>query len=226
MARTLTVSAESRIEQLKRIGSTGLDEDPCMQPRPSDCPGRLMTTPPTSPTSPSVEGAHDSVLSRSGPDDQTDIPGISYLRDAASTESVYCELLAAATGEILVFNRPPFAWALPELHPAILQMLGRGISARVLYRRADLQGTGAATFREETGAYIEAGLQARVVEELPTKLVVMDRRAALMAMLEPASSEEDFPPSLHIEHPGLAQSLAAVFEHYWATAAPYGNATS
>lgn len=176
----------------------------------------------TSPSSPGVGGAQGAVLSRSQAQ-APEIPGLSHLGDAASTESAYCDLLGAAAEEILVFNRPPYAWSLPELHPAILEMLGRGISTRVLYQRAELEGPGAATFRGETEAYIEAGVDARVVEVLPTKLVVMDRRAALVAMLEPGSPAGSFPASLHIDHPGLAQSLAEVFEQYWSAAAPYAT---
>lgn len=170
-----------------------------------------------------AEGASGALLSRSRSKGQPQpaIPGVSYLPDATSTEQVYCRLLSIAAEEILVFNRPPYAWAMPELHPTILEMLGRGIPTRVLYRRVDLERPEAAGFREETAAYIEAGVQARVVETLPMKLLVMDRRVALLAMMEPAPAEEDFPASMHIEHPGLAKSLADVFERYWATAQPY-----
>ncbi len=171
-----------------------------------------------------AEGASGTVASRSLPESQpvtSDIPGLSYLHDATSTETVYCEMLSSAAEEIVVFNRPPYAWALPELHPTILELLGRGVPTRALYRRKDLEHAEAATFRKETEAYIEAGLQARVVEEMPAKMLVMDRRAALLAMMDPTSPEEQFPPSLHVEHPGLARSLADVFEQYWAPARPY-----
>ena len=156
-----------------------------------------------------------------GPAPAPELSDVHYVSGATPTDAVYLDLLATATTEILVFNRPPFAWASPDVHPAIMDMLGRGISTRVLYRSGDMEGPEAAAARDGAEAYITAGVEARVVDELPTKLAVMDRRAALLAMLDPVSPEETFPPSLHVEHAGLAQSLAGVFDHYWAAAQPY-----
>lgn len=63
-------------------------------------------------------------------------------------------------------------------------------------------------------AFIDAGEQARVVDELPIKLVLIDERVALFTLDDPIAG----PPEVTImivEHPSLAQLLKIAFEAVW-----------
>ncbi len=65
--------------------------------------------------------------------------------------------------------------------------------------------------------FVAAGEQARVVDELPLKLVLIDERIALFTMEDPVAGA----PALTImivEHPALARLLKLSFERVWESA--------
>ena len=72
-------------------------------------------------------------------------------------------------------------------------------------------------FRSGHAAYHRAGVQARLVEALPIKMAIADRRVALIGMRGPleAVDERTFPTNLLIEDPGMADVLASSFEYLW-----------
>ncbi len=91
-----------------------------------------------------------------------------------------------------------------------LDVLARGVRLRVVYQhaaRADL------AVRAHARRIAAAGAQVRTTDQVPTELVVVDHRCALVA---PAGSG-----ALEIAGPGLAQVLLDVFGHAWATGQEY-----
>jgi hypothetical protein len=126
----------------------------------------------------------------------------------------------------LAVPRPPYTYRPGKPNPAVMQMLARGVVARVLYQAGEVAAFEAEAFRAETEAYHRAGVQARVVEELPMKLVVVDAKVAMMTMTHPLRDDAAFPATLLIEHPGHARFAAAAFEQYWAEGQPYARLTS
>lgn len=58
------------------------------------------------------------------------------------------------------------------------------------------------------------GVQARLVDELTIKLVVVDRQSALFAMPD-LTSESVFPTNLVVEHPGFVAMQVRAFEAVW-----------
>ena len=149
------------------------------------------------------------------PDDApASIRDIHLVRGAAQTERAFERLLAGAQHEVLVFNRPPYGLATTMLDQCIVAMLARGVEARVLYRTAELESTEADLFRAETAHYIRLGVNAGVVDELPLKLAIVDRRTALATLVGPDGAP-GFPTSMLVENHGFAVALAATFEHYW-----------
>lgn len=59
-----------------------------------------------------------------------------------------------------------------------------------------------------------------MVDELPVKMAMADRRAALFALADPVLREVGFPMNLRVEHAGYAAFQADAFAHRWATARP------
>ncbi|HUP69598.1 MAG TPA: helix-turn-helix domain-containing protein [Acidimicrobiales bacterium] len=143
-----------------------------------------------------------------------------HLRGAAQVLRIYEDLLARAEIEVLVFNRPPYTWTPGKPNEAILEALGRGVRSRVLYQEELLRAAEADGFRQEQAVYLRAGVEGRVVDELPCKLVVVDCKIAILPMAEPASLETGYPTTLLIEHPGVAALQADAFEQRWATGRP------
>ena len=75
-------------------------------------------------------------------------------------------------------------------------------------------------FRAAIARYHDAGVEGRLVEELPIKLAIADRRTALLAMTDPVLPDIGFPTTLLVEHPGFATLQAEAFERLWETAKP------
>ncbi len=160
-------------------------------------------------------------------------PSVQLLADAPSVRAAYDRLLAEAEHEFVVLNRPPYSAAAEptkrgraatdalnrdEVKPAVLAAIERGVRVRVLYERAPWKEAASASFRSAMARYHAAGVEGRLVESLPIKLAMADRRAALAALTDPELPEIGFPANLLVEHAGLCDYLATAFEHLWAAA--------
>ena len=116
----------------------------------------------------------------------------------------------AAEREILVFNKPPYAVE-PAQNTAGLQLLERRIEARSVYERS-LHDDPAHV--EAVRRFVAAGERARVVDELPLKLVVIDERVALFTMEDPVAASPGL-TIMVVEHAALARLLKLAFERVW-----------
>jgi len=142
---------------------------------------------------------------------------IEVLRDAGAIGKRFRELQAAAEREILVFTKPPYAIEPPD-NVAGRELLARGVSARSIYERAVYEN---ASVVDAVRSFIAAGEQARVVDELPLKLVVIDERVSLFTMEDPVGAPGDL-TILIVEHPGLAKLLKLAFEYLWEHGEAFG----
>lgn len=141
---------------------------------------------------------------------------VHIVRKAAQVQQIYDELLGRAETELLMFTRPPYASG--KVNPVVIDTLARGVRGRVLYQGNALGDPAAQVWLR---AYHDAGVEARVVEDLPIKMVVVDRKALLVGMNDPVLPEAGYPTTVYIEHPGFAGVQADGFEQRWATASPW-----
>ena len=93
------------------------------------------------------------------------------------------------------------------------QAAGRGVRYRVVIERAVLDLPDG---RTELAAALGRGEQVRVVDKVPTKLVVADRTLALV----PLTSHSAEPAALVVHASGLLELLCALFESVWRDAHP------
>ena len=148
------------------------------------------------------------------------LPYVHIIHGVDRTKAAYDRLLGEAETEILVVNRPPYSWVPGHVNTAVLDALERKVRARVLYRAAEWEDPDAEAFRREMEIYHRAGVEGRVVDELPVKLAVFDKKVALTAMTDPVVPQVGYPTSLLIEHPGFAAVQADAFDHRWERARP------
>ena len=161
------------------------------------------------------------------------LPYVHVIQSPSQTREIYDSMLADARSEFLVFNRPPYSAeanpirlrpreiaARDEINPVVLGALSRGVAIRALYQRAQWDDPAAEPFREAMEAYHRSGVKGRLVDDLPIKLAVADRKIALITMTHPTLPEIGFPTTLLIEHPGAASVQADAFDRRWATARP------
>jgi HTH-type transcriptional regulator, sugar sensing transcriptional regulator len=142
--------------------------------------------------------------------DHTDpLDFIEVLREPGAIGARFAELQAAAEREILVFTKPPYATP-PGENLEGLKLLERG-TARSVYERSIVDHPEALEAVEE---FIRAGEQARVVDELPLKLAIIDRRIAMFSLKDPVAGSDGL-TILVVEHPALAALLEIAFDAVW-----------
>jgi len=147
---------------------------------------------------------------RAGREENDPLDYIEVLREPAAIGKRFSELEATVEREILVFTRPPYAIE-PADNVAGLELLARGVEARSVYERSlyDDEAQVAAVRH-----FVGAGEQARVVDELPLKLVLMDDRIALFTMEDPVAGAPGLTIMI-VEHPSFAKLLKLAFERVW-----------
>ncbi|MGH3368666.1 MAG: TrmB family transcriptional regulator [Nocardioidaceae bacterium] len=148
------------------------------------------------------------------------LPYVHMLTAPPEVKHAYDEMLAGAQRELLMFTRPPYVVVPGQPKSPVLEMLARGVEARVLYQADKWEEPEAHAARQELSAYHEAGVQARMVDSLPIKLVIVDRRVTLVGMTDPVAPEAGYPIALLIEHPGYAAIEAQGFERLWDASRP------
>lgn len=148
------------------------------------------------------------------------LPYVHLLSCPAEVRESHQHLMSEAEHEILVFNRPPYSTAPDPVKDATVQALERGVRMRVLYQAAQIEDPEADSFRAAVETYRQLGVEGRVVDELPTKLIVVDATSVLLAMDDPVLADAGFPVTIHVEHPGFATVQAAAFEQFWTTSRP------
>jgi sugar-specific transcriptional regulator TrmB len=135
---------------------------------------------------------------------------IEVLRDAGAINERFIELQAGVQREILVFTKPP--WATPPQENVEGLKLTRTHTARSVYEMAIFEDAEALAGIKR---FIDAGEEARVVEALPLKLVIIDESIVMFGMQDPVGSGHDL-TIMVVEHPSLARVLKTAFEATWA----------
>ncbi|MFB7496320.1 helix-turn-helix domain-containing protein [Streptomyces sp. NPDC056161] len=126
------------------------------------------------------------------------------------------QLQRGAQRELLVFLvGVPIAVSREEADMSENSALDRGVDFRVVAARNYLDGHDVA---RDVQASITAGLELRLVDSLPLKMVVSDRERA-MVPLETADSGDE-PSAVVVHRSGLLTALVHLFEKEWAQARP------
>lgn len=156
-------------------------------------------------------------------DRSVSLPYVQVIHDPSRVGPLYNQLLRRTESELLVFNRPPYTKPLGAVDPVIMETVHR-VDARVLYQAAQAEDADYENWHQEMGWYHEAGVQGRVVDELPIKLAIFDRECTLLSLDDPVLPQVGFPITLLIEHPGYSSVQANAFENMWSSAISYDEA--
>jgi len=117
-----------------------------------------------------------------------------------------------------MFVTAPFVAVPPGQNAAEPAAAGRGVRMRVVLERSVLAEPSAT---EELVDSLRRGLELRVVEQLPMKLVLADSDLALVPLsVAPAGTSEDEPGAVLLQRSGLVAALDSLFEAVWRQAYP------
>ena len=134
---------------------------------------------------------------------------IEVLRDAGAINERFGELQDNVKHEILVFTKPPYATP-PQENPEGVEV-ARTHKARSIYEMSAFDDP---KFIAGVERFIDAGEEARFVDSLPLKLVIIDETIVMFGMQDPVGSGTDL-TIMVVEHPSLAGVLKTAFESYW-----------
>lgn len=124
-------------------------------------------------------------------------------------------MIRSARQEIIGFAVAPIV-APEDINMSInIDALKRGVRLRTIYEQAVLDSP--AGFVKVVAECEAAGEQVRILDHLPTKMVIADR---LTALLPVNLQVPDATPSAALIHAPLASTLTALFEELWRRATP------
>jgi HTH-type transcriptional regulator, sugar sensing transcriptional regulator len=134
---------------------------------------------------------------------------IEVLRDRAAINERFGELQAGIEREILVFTKPPYATPAQENVEGL--EVSRTHTARSVYEYSALDDR---AFADGVRQFIAAGEEARFVEELPLKLVIIDESIVMFGMEDPVAGSSEL-TIVVVEHQALAKVLKIAFDAVW-----------
>lgn len=118
------------------------------------------------------------------------------------------QLMSGAEHEVVLFDKPPYVGA--QDNPDEMDALARGVRWRAIYSTESLTEPGQLA---RMTAFRDAGEQARLSPVVPTKLVIVDRRLALMPLGVDGS---DAAQTAVLVHPSSLLSLLVThFDGMW-----------
>jgi DNA-binding CsgD family transcriptional regulator len=94
----------------------------------------------------------------------------------------------------------------------VRRMSERGVSQRTLYNHTYRHHPAMLAYLDELS---DTGLQVRTLEEMPERLLILDRRIAFVP------TQPDREVAMEIRHPGLVWFLLAIFEWFWQLGTPW-----
>ncbi|MGW7366758.1 helix-turn-helix domain-containing protein [Streptomyces sp. NPDC054841] len=133
------------------------------------------------------------------------------------------DLLASAEREVVILDRPPYVKGQrgdgsPGSHGLDIEgLLDRGVVVRTVL---DRDGLSTPERMRSLTALVEQGLRARIAPSVPTKLIAVDRRIAL---LPPSDAADPRASALVVGEGLLGNALVPLFETVWDRATPLGG---
>jgi HTH-type transcriptional regulator, sugar sensing transcriptional regulator len=143
---------------------------------------------------------------------------IEVLRDRRAINERFAELQSQVKREILVYTKAPYATPPQENVEGV--QVARTHEARSIYEFSVFDDP---AMVEGVRGFIEAGEQARFVEELPLKLVIIDETIVMFGMQDPVAGSSDL-TIVVVEHPSLAIALKMAFDATWAQGLTFDEA--
>ncbi|MER6912320.1 helix-turn-helix transcriptional regulator [Streptomyces sp. NPDC000594] len=140
--------------------------------------------------------------------------GIDAVRDRliTLTRDLKAELMAFSPDSVLTEA------AIASSRPLNEQLLGRGVRMRTVYLDSVRNSRPSI---EHANWLAEQGGQVRTVAALPTRMLIVDRRTAVI----PVSSDNTAAGAVVLTGQGMLTALCALFEATWAAAQPLAEAT-
>jgi sugar-specific transcriptional regulator TrmB/DNA-binding CsgD family transcriptional regulator len=139
---------------------------------------------------------------------------VDVVRGAKAVGQRFAQLQMSAREEVLGFVKSDVAVVPAEENTAEDAAVTRGVRYQVLIERSAFDRPGYFAAASDS---IKAGEEVRVVPELPIRLLIVDRRIALVPLL---SASERSIGALIVHRSGMLDALLALFDRFWRDGIP------
>ncbi len=140
---------------------------------------------------------------------------VELIEGRASIAARVADMLGRADEEVLAFDTPPYGVTDYEDSEIEISLLARHIQCRAVYASEVLDVAQRAT---SIRALVDLGERARVVPVVPIKMIIVDRREAIVPLTDSVDRAPDNAVVVHKS--GICQAMTALFESVWAHAVP------
>jgi len=141
---------------------------------------------------------------------------IEVLNDNSLIHKKYVSLVDKTNHELLTFNKGPYACdtteKVEEQNDETHDLLKRGGVSKGLYEQRELEQY--SWLYEEEKQLTNHGHQARIVDDLPVKMIVFDEKAVMFALNEPMSLSLKL-TMISVEHNDIAKACKMLFNNVW-----------
>jgi sugar-specific transcriptional regulator TrmB len=118
------------------------------------------------------------------------------------------DLVSRATQTLNIMLQPPFVQPRPRWNVMEVEALERGVQVRAIYTPQALED--ARRFED----IVRHGGQARMLAQLPMKLMVRDHEEALISLRDAGTGAQSV-TTVAVRHPDLVAPLITLFEQQW-----------
>lgn len=139
---------------------------------------------------------------------------VDVVQGAKAVGQRFAQLQMAAREEVLGFVKAEIAVVSPEENTEENAAVIRGVRYRVVIERSSFERPG---FFAAAAESLQAGEEVRVVPELPLRLLIVDRRIALVPLL---SGPDRNVGALIVHRSGMLDALLALFDRVWRDGLP------
>lgn len=141
---------------------------------------------------------------------------IEIIKDSFLIHKRFIELIGEAKKEVLIFSKAPYTGpkeVLKEQTEKQSEPLKLGVTIKTIYEIPTNQEE-LSWWYDDIVQSVKMGEKARVIKELPMKLVVVDEEVVMLPMEDPVSTGTSFTAQI-IRHRGLARTLRLSFDSLW-----------
>jgi HTH-type transcriptional regulator, sugar sensing transcriptional regulator len=140
---------------------------------------------------------------------------VEVLSDLGQIRNRWIELQENAKFEILGFNKPPFAVSLEQNVTYQEKTVEKKIKERGIYEYSEVNSESSLKhFTSVVEMYLNIGEEARVINSLPMKMIIIDEKITMLALNDPVSMKPSI-TTIIINHPNYAKAQKIIFESYW-----------
>lgn len=152
-----------------------------------------------------------------GQDETAPMAYIEMLRDTSVLSARFHDLQTSAKSSMLVMSKPPYVATDNAIGlEATRRIAAAGGEVRCCYESSLLDDERMVT---ETAEFVAAGEDARIVDDIPLKMVLVDRSRALFSLTDPVAGALTS-TNILVEHPELTAALTLAFDTVFATGRP------